>query len=301
MLQLVWLLFAFIGVALFFALDMVHVAAVLGSLWVSYAFGSCSIYARWYTLSGRTWTWDMRSIDLPIDSGVLEEGGELDYHTRVLPVCLALSACGLLVMLLAVRRLNRFERQSFVNAFVLTTRVEHQVQQIERKQVEVLALFSNPRVPMSAPVQLRPLQLGQELKYLMRSLGLHVVVEPAASLQDVERAVAAHDPRLVHFSGHSWMGSLAFESSDGRIEVPPPQAFIAKLRQKNAPRLQLVFLNGCETAELGYQIVTEMPYVMAICWATLTLTPTRYVMAICWATITEDAAARAFAQGFYDA
>ena len=23
--------------------------------------------------------------------GVLEEGGELDYHTRVLPVCLALS------------------------------------------------------------------------------------------------------------------------------------------------------------------------------------------------------------------
>ena len=67
--------------------------------------------------------------------------------------------------------------------------------------------------------------------------------------------------------------------------MPPPQAFIAKLRQKNAPRLQLVFLNGCETAELGYQIVTEMPYVMAICWA----------------TITEDAAARAFAQGFYDA
>ena len=31
--------------------------------------------------------------------------------------------------------------------------------------------------------------------------------------------MAAHDPRLIHFSGHSWMGSLAFESSDGRIEV----------------------------------------------------------------------------------
>ena len=48
--------------------------------------------------------------------------------------------------------------------------------------------------------------------------------------------------------------------------------------------MQLVFLNGCETAELGYQIVTEMPYVMAICWA----------------TITEDAAARAFAQAPYE-
>ena len=51
-----------------------------------------------------------------------------------------------------MRRLNRFERQSFVNAFVLTTRVEHQVQQIERKQarysyvhaqVEMLALFAD--------------------------------------------------------------------------------------------------------------------------------------------------------------
>ena len=48
-----------------------------------------------------------------------------------------MSACGLLVMLLAVRRLNRFERQSFVNAFVLTTRVEHQVDQIERKQAYI--------------------------------------------------------------------------------------------------------------------------------------------------------------------
>ena len=31
---------------------------------------------------------------------------------------------------------------------------------------------------------------NQELKYLMRSMGAHVVVEPAASLQDVERAVS---------------------------------------------------------------------------------------------------------------
>ena len=26
------------------------------------------------------------------------------------------------------------------------------------------------------------------------------------------------------------------------------------INQENAPRLQLVFLNGCETAELGYQV-----------------------------------------------
>ena len=32
----------------------------------------------------------------------------------------------------------------------------------------------------------------QELKYLMRSLGMNVVVEPAASLRDVERAVSKY-------------------------------------------------------------------------------------------------------------
>ena len=283
MLQLVWLLFMYNVVALFFALDMIQVAQTLSCIWLSYIAGSIAIYARWYEATNRGWTWAMREIDLPVDR--IEEGQTEAYHTRVLPVCLALSFVGWLLMLMAVRRLNRFERQVFVNSFVLTNRVERQMQQIERKQVELLALFSNPRVPMSAPVQLRPLQLGQELKYLLRSLGLHVVVEPAASLQDVERAVEAHDPRILHFSGHSWMGSLAFESSDGRIEVPPPHLFIDKIRQRSAPRLHCVFLNGCETAELGFQIATQLPYVMVVCWA----------------TITEDAAARAFAQGFYDA
>ena len=38
---------------------------------------------------------------------------------------------------------------------------EHHICTSISRQVELLALFSNPRVPISAPVQLRPLQLGQ--------------------------------------------------------------------------------------------------------------------------------------------
>lgn len=40
------------------------------------------------------------------------------------------------------------------------------------------------------------------------------------------------------------MGSLAFEISNGKVELPPPQDFVQELQKENAPRLQCVFLNG---------------------------------------------------------
>eukprot|EP00966_Prymnesium_polylepis_P217182 5026399-Prymnesium_polylepis.1 len=80
------------------------------------------------------------------------------------------------------------------------------------------------------------------------------------------------------------MGSLAFELPSGRIELPGASEFVELLRPEHAPRLQCVFLNGCNTADLGFTLVSQMPELMTICWA----------------TITEDNAARVFAQGFYD-
>ena len=66
--------------------------------------------------------------------------------------------------------------------------------------------------------------------------------------------------------------------------MPPPQAFIAKLRQKNAPRLQLVFLNGCDTASLGAQLRQRgVPHV------------------VCWRTKAADAASRTLARAFFAA
>lgn len=64
-----------------------------------------------------------------------------------------------------------------------------QVKQMKGEQVELLALFSNPKVPMNAGILLRPLQLGQELKHLLRSVpNVHIAVEPAAGLADVQAA-----------------------------------------------------------------------------------------------------------------
>ena len=83
---------------------------------------------------------------------------------------------------------------------------------------DLLALFSNPAAPQQ--LQLRPLQLGQELKFLLRSIPIETLsVEPAASLVDVEGAIKRCDPMLLLFSGHSFAGSLAFELPSGRIEL----------------------------------------------------------------------------------
>ena len=85
------------------------------------------------------------------------------------------------------------------------------------------------------------------------------------------------------FSGHSFAGSLAFELPNGRIELPKAEDFIEQLA--GAERLRCCFLNGCNTGELGYQIVSRLPHTKVICWS----------------SVAEDAAARSFALGFYDA
>ena len=66
-----------------------------------------------------------------------------------------------------------------------------QVAEEKKKRSEartILALFSNPAAPQQ--LQLKPLQLGQELKFLMRAVPQQeLVCEPAASFEDVADAI----------------------------------------------------------------------------------------------------------------
>ena len=87
-------------------------------------------------------------------------------------------------------------------------------------------------------------------------------------------AVAAHIATATASPGHGRSCSAVL-----------PRQIIELLRPQLAPRLQCVCLNGCETAELGFQIVSNLPTIRVICWS----------------TVAEDAAARTFASGFYDA
>jgi hypothetical protein len=119
-------------------------------------------------------------------------------HSRTLLDCTLLSLGALLFLLLAARRLNRFEREGFVISWAALGKLHDQADAISGGQVELLALFSNPRL---APTTrggffqgaLPPLRLGLELKALLRAVPpVHLAIEPAASIDDVVEALSKH-------------------------------------------------------------------------------------------------------------
>ena len=110
--------------------------------------------------------------------------------------------------------------------------------------VEVVALFSNPRTPRRPGQALPtgPLSFGQDLKFLMRTLPRgELAVEPAVSLYTARRALVQHRPRILVFSGHT-IGedgdNVALETPDGAFDMvaaADPDIFIALLTSLARP------------------------------------------------------------------
>uniref|UniRef100_A0A7S3AZ73 Uncharacterized protein n=1 Tax=Haptolina ericina TaxID=156174 RepID=A0A7S3AZ73_9EUKA len=240
--QLIWFILSATLSALFLGLDLVHIMLVLSLQWLSYVANGAALWELWWRASEQgEFRWQGMFEQGPTysepcphrganASGVQEDGVSHSAYTssRIFLDCFLTSLFTVMILLGSARRLNRMDRLSFVNQYTLAARANKQRDQILGKQVELLALFSNPSV--QGP-NLRPLQLGQEIKLMMREVPkVQVAVEPAAALTDVEAAVMAHNPRIILFSGHSFMGSLAFELPNGRIDLPPPQQFINMIR-----------------------------------------------------------------------
>ena len=203
-------------------------------------------------------------------------------HSRFVLDCLGLGTVATVALLVALRRINRFERQSFINTFILMHKTHDQHQLLAGGRVELLALFSNPSV--RAEVHVQPLKLGQELRSLLHAVpSVYTAIRPAAALADVADAMQQHNPQIALFSGHCFMGRLAFELPSGELDLPTHEEFISML-QVASSRLRGVVLNGCDCLRLGAEIVRRLPQVHVICWA----------------SPAEDAAARTFAHGFYD-
>ncbi|KAL1512389.1 hypothetical protein AB1Y20_005647 [Prymnesium parvum] len=97
---------------------------------------------------------------------------------------------------------------------------------------DLLALFSNPklRVSQARALGLRPLSFGQDIKHLLRAMSIHeIAIEPAATLQDAQAAISKYRPRILVFSGHTVMGSLAFEDTSGRLDEHASAESIGKM------------------------------------------------------------------------
>jgi hypothetical protein len=100
-------------------------------------------------------------------------------------------------------------------------------------------------------------------------------------LIDPHQALLRHRPAILHFSGHGEAQGLLFETRDGEQHLVPRAALVALLA--NTPSLRCVVLNACHSAVHAEGSTLGAPYLIAM-----------------QGTI-DDATARAFTQGFYDA
>lgn len=277
--ELVWLLLYVIMVLLNSALDFVHTALTCVALYAEFlAVLLAEVHALW-----------RREPSLPC--------GRACRHDPILK-SLAISLIAVVLMLYGARRVNRFERLAFVQAFRTQLELEEKRSMIAGGRIELLGIFSNPTLSrrQQRELGLMPLKLGQELKFLVRSVPrVHLEIVPAATFSDAKESVLRFSPRIIMFSGHTLspgygVSALAFESDNSRVDVSSSaDHFIAMLREASAApaaKLMCVFLNACLTLDLGLAILREPALA--------------HLKVICWATITEDSAARYFSSGFAD-
>jgi hypothetical protein len=117
--------------------------------------------------------------------------------------------------------------------------------------LRVLVAMASPQ----GPTRLPPLDLDQEradLKRIWRDQGAEAVELEHATLESLNDALLEGPFHVLHFMGHgsfdaeSGKGSLALETADGGEDWVEGQTLSPLLA--DAPGLQLVFLNACNTA-----------------------------------------------------
>lgn len=278
--QLAWLLIYQTALALNSALDFLLIAltcaALHGCFWLLLAAQCGALGEAGAWIAGGT---EMRCAREPT--------------TKVL----GLASVGGVLLLFGARRINRFERLSFVRSVFQQRTLDERAGLIAGERIELLGIFANPTLTkrQQRELGLQPLRLGQELKFLVRAIPrVHLELVPAATFDDARASVLRYAPRIVMFSGHTFaqplgVSALAFEQDNSRVDLQSsPEQFVAMLAEAHdmpGCRLECVFLNACLTLPLALVAVRQLPQLQLICWA----------------SITEDSAARYFSSGFADA
>ena len=132
-----------------------------------------------------------------------------------------------------------------------------------------------------------PLDLLGEWKVLQECLDAYgqrfaLRTLPAASVDDLSRALSRFEPQVVHFSGHGAAAGLLFEDERTGSRLVPREALVRELGL-HAPPLQCVILNACHSDVHAAGVRLGVPYVITM----------RGEIG--------DAAAIEFTRGFYDA
>lgn len=146
-------------------------------------------------------------------------------------------------------------------------------------RVRVLFVYPLPR-------EAEGLRVSAELRVIKEAVELaggssHIEIDglPAATIDDLRRALLRKDYEILHFSGHADSHDLVFENETGESTPVPLESLSALIRRY--PTIRCVVLNACESlAELSEPIA-------------------EYTIGM-EAEVTDEGAVE-FARGFYDA
>jgi hypothetical protein len=153
---------------------------------------------------------------------------------------------------------------------------------VAKHACKVLLIFANPRQEYN-------LRLGSEDRIIHEAIRLGkyrdaIALTPchAATRHDLRRALLNDAFQIVHISGHGTDDGLILEDEYGKSNVVPPDV-LADMFAAHSPPVQCVVLNACYSAAQGALIARAVPFTIAV------------------AGLLNDAAAKEFSRGFYDA
>ncbi|MEO8973705.1 MAG: CHAT domain-containing protein [Ktedonobacteraceae bacterium] len=153
---------------------------------------------------------------------------------------------------------------------------------LARHACKVLLIFANPRQEYN-------LRLGSEDRIIHEAIRLGKYRDAialtqchAATRHDLRRALLNDTFQVVHISGHGTDDGLILEDEYGKSNVVPPDV-LANIIAAHSPPIQCVVLNACYSAAQGELIARVVPFTIAV------------------AGLLNDAAAKEFSRGFYDA
>lgn len=157
-----------------------------------------------------------------------------------------------------------------------------QASTVARSTRKVLLVFANPRQEYN-------LRLSSEDRIIHESLRLSkfrdditLTVRHAATVEDLRRTLLDEPFQIVHLSGHGTDDGLILEDTQGRSAIVSPD-MMARILAAHHTTLQCVILNACFSAAQGQLIAHSIPFTIAI------------------DGLLNDAAAKEFSRGFYDA
>lgn len=118
------------------------------------------------------------------------------------------------------------------------------------------------------PLDTPPLSTNSEYRELRQALResnyrdqVMPVIEAAVRVRDIFRAVNEHRPRVIHFSGHGNVSSLALLNSNDEAKEFDGQ-YLADLIAANDDQVQLVVFNACDSHSQALKLLQAVPHVI---------------------------------------